>query len=109
MPIMQTFTSREAQTRWGTVTDIAKKEPVTVTQYGRPSFMLLPIEIGQEALRLNIARQRAHEIQSELDEKPLPSRRSLGMLKFLQEARATTRTRTEIDQALNADRASWNT
>jgi antitoxin (DNA-binding transcriptional repressor) of toxin-antitoxin stability system len=109
MTTMQTFTSREAQTRWGTVTDIAKKEPVTVTQYGRASFMLVPIEIGQVAVRLSVKSQRVNGPQGEGAETPLPSRQSMGMLKFLQGARTTTRTRAEIDKALNADRDSWNT
>ena len=47
---MQTFSSRDVRTRFGAVLDIAKREPVTVTQYGRPSVMILPFEIGQEAV-----------------------------------------------------------
>lgn len=67
---MQTFTSREAQTRWGAVTDIAKKEPVTVTQYGRASFMLVPFEIGQEAVRLHNATRFSEFLKSMSPAKP---------------------------------------
>ena len=52
---MQTFSSRELQTRFGAVLDVAKREPVTVTQYGRPSVMIVPFEIGQEAVRVHSA------------------------------------------------------
>ena len=50
---MQTYSSRDVQTRFGTVLDVAKREPVTVTQYGRPSVMIVPFEIGQEAVRVH--------------------------------------------------------
>ena len=52
---MQTYTSRELQTRFGMVIDTAKREPVTVTQYGRPAVMIVPYEIGQEAVRAHNA------------------------------------------------------
>ncbi len=48
---MQTLTSRDVQTRFGAVLDLAKREPITVTQYGRPSVMIVPIAIGEEAVR----------------------------------------------------------
>ena len=56
---MQTFSSRELQTRFGAVLDVAKREPVTGTQYGRPSVMIVPFEIGQEAVRLHSASRLA--------------------------------------------------
>ena len=46
---MQTLTSRDVQTRFGAVIDLAKREPITVTQYGRPSVMIVPLDIGEEA------------------------------------------------------------
>ena len=49
---MQTFSSRDLQTRFGTIIDIAKREPVTVTQYGRPSVMIVPMDVGAEAVRM---------------------------------------------------------
>jgi antitoxin (DNA-binding transcriptional repressor) of toxin-antitoxin stability system len=109
MAVMQTFTSRAVQTHWGLVTEIAKREPVTVTHYGRPSFMIVPIDIGRVAVRLSIKSERLNTIQAEAAENPLPLRQSLGMLKFLQGARTAIRTRAEIDKALDADRDSWGT
>jgi prevent-host-death family protein len=50
---MKTFASREVQTRFGSVLDTAKREPVTVTQYGRPVIVMMNIEdatAGQKAL-----------------------------------------------------------
>lgn len=50
---MKTFASREVQTRFGTVLDTAKREPVTVTQYGRPVVVMMNVEeaaAGQKAL-----------------------------------------------------------
>jgi prevent-host-death family protein len=52
MPVMPTFSSREVQNRFGAVMDMAKKEPVTVTQYGREAVMIVPTAIGKEAIRL---------------------------------------------------------
>ena len=41
--------SREAQNRFGAVLDMAKREPVTVTQYGRPVVTLMSHELALEA------------------------------------------------------------
>ncbi|WOP15520.1 type II toxin-antitoxin system Phd/YefM family antitoxin [Ottowia sp. SB7-C50] len=50
---MKTLPSREVQTRFGAVLDAAKREPVTVTQYGRPVVVMMSVEealAGQRAL-----------------------------------------------------------
>ncbi len=43
--------SREVQNHFGAVLDMAKREPVTVTQYGRPVVTLMSHELAQEARR----------------------------------------------------------
>lgn len=50
---MKTLASREVQTRFGAVLDTAKREPVLVTQYGRPVVVMMGVEealAGQKAL-----------------------------------------------------------
>ena len=50
---MKTLPSREVQTRFGAVLDTAKREPVTVTQYGRPVVVMMSVDealAGQRAL-----------------------------------------------------------
>lgn len=47
----KTFASREVQTRFGAVLDTAKREPVTVTQYGRPVVTMMSFELAEEAQR----------------------------------------------------------
>lgn len=128
---MQTFSSREAQNKWGTVTDLAKREPVMITQYGRESFMIVPAALGRTMLRkqagergVSIPREQSladaaealtetdinamvhglREATSKTPEQPL---RRLGMLEFLKQNRLPERTRSEIDAALNADRDAW--
>jgi prevent-host-death family protein len=57
-PTMKTLASRVVQNNFGGIADIVKSgEPVTVTQHGRPTLMILPYAQGQEALRL-LAAQR---------------------------------------------------
>ena len=56
---MKIYTAREVQTSFGTVFDEAKREPITVTHYGRPSVMILPVELGQEAVRYHNANRFA--------------------------------------------------
>ena len=51
---MQTFSSRDVQQKFGTVLDLAKREPVTVTQYGRPVVVMMGIEEARA-----VERQRA--------------------------------------------------
>lgn len=50
---MQTLTSRDVQTRFGAVLDLAKREPITITQYGRPVIVMMSVE---EALQLQSLR-----------------------------------------------------
>lgn len=50
---MKTLASREVQTRFGAVLDAAKREPVLVTQYGRPAVVMMSVDealAGQKAL-----------------------------------------------------------
>lgn len=50
---MQTLSSAKVQANFGQVMDIAKSgEPVTITQYGRPTLMLFSHKEGEELLRL---------------------------------------------------------
>jgi antitoxin (DNA-binding transcriptional repressor) of toxin-antitoxin stability system len=49
---MQTVTSGKVQASFGEVADIAKGgEPVTITQYGRPTLILMRYQDGIEAVR----------------------------------------------------------
>ena len=49
---MQTLTSVEVKNRFGSVARVVNRgEPVTVTQYGEPTMMILPYEFAQEVLR----------------------------------------------------------
>jgi prevent-host-death family protein len=54
---MQTFSSRDVQTRFGAVMDIAKRDAVTVTQYGRPVVVMMNVEDAQAALRARAGRR----------------------------------------------------
>lgn len=56
----KTFASREVQTRFGAVLDTAKREPVTVTQYGRPVVTMMSFEAAEEA-QLALAGRRMSE------------------------------------------------
>lgn len=47
----KTIPSREVQNHFGAVLDLAKREPVTVTQYGRPVVTLMSHELALEAQR----------------------------------------------------------
>ena len=50
---MQILTSARVQANFGQAIDLAKSgEPVTITQYGRPTAMLLSYKDGEELLRL---------------------------------------------------------
>lgn len=50
---MQTLSSAKVQANFGQAMDIAKSgEPVTITQYGRPTLMLFSHKEGEELLRL---------------------------------------------------------
>lgn len=52
---MKRLASSEVQSKFGEVLDIAKRDPVTVTQYGRPVVMMMGYEEGLETLRLKAA------------------------------------------------------
>ena len=56
----QTFTSREMQTRFGAVMDIAKREHVTITQHGRPVVAMVSVEDAAELRRIRSAREMMH-------------------------------------------------
>lgn len=47
----KTIPSREVQNRFGAVLDTAKREPITVTQYGRPVVTMMSFERAAEAER----------------------------------------------------------
>jgi prevent-host-death family protein len=53
----QTVTSREVQTRFGAVMDMAKREHVTITQHGRPVVALVSVEDAAELRRIRAARE----------------------------------------------------
>jgi prevent-host-death family protein len=52
---MKTLPSSDVQARFGEVLDLAKRDPVTVTQYGRPVVVMMRYEDGIETLRLRAA------------------------------------------------------
>jgi prevent-host-death family protein len=62
---MKTIPSREVQTRFGAVLDAAKREPVTVTQYGRPVVVMMEYGEAMEARRA-LAGQRMGSFLNEL-------------------------------------------
>ena len=51
--------SREVQNRFGAVLDAAKREPITVTQYGRPVVTMMSAERAAEAERMLAGRRMA--------------------------------------------------
>lgn len=53
----QTVTSREVQTRFGAVMDMAKRAHVTITQHGRPVVALVSVEDAAELRRIRAARE----------------------------------------------------
>lgn len=56
---MQTFSSRDVQTRFGAIMDIAKRDAVTITQYGRPVVVMMNVDDAQEAMRARAGRRLA--------------------------------------------------
>ena len=56
---MQTFSSREVQTRFGAVMDIAKRDAATITQYGRPVVVMMNVDDAHEAMRARAGRRLA--------------------------------------------------
>jgi prevent-host-death family protein len=55
---LQTLSSAKMQANFGEVADLAKSgQPIAITQYGRPTLMLMSYTEGQQMLRLrDIAR-----------------------------------------------------
>ncbi|MDR1188878.1 MAG: type II toxin-antitoxin system Phd/YefM family antitoxin [Bifidobacteriaceae bacterium] len=43
-------TTSEARQRWGRVLDAAKREPVTITEHGRPAAVLMDADLSGRAL-----------------------------------------------------------
>ena len=56
---MKTITSSDVQARFGEVLDLAKRDPVTVTQYGRPVVVMMGYEEATEALRIRSSQRLA--------------------------------------------------
>lgn len=55
---MKTVTSGQIQAKFGEIAELAKfREPVTITQYGRPSLLLMSYNDGMKALKL-LAQQK---------------------------------------------------
>ena len=55
---MQTMTSGKVQTSFGEVADVVKGgEPVTITQYGRPTMLLMRYQDGIEMMRESAAKR----------------------------------------------------
>ena len=71
----QTVTSREVQTRFGAVMDMAKREHVTITQHGRPVVALVSVEDAAELRRIRAARELM-QFLSRLG--PVPEAAALG-------------------------------
>ena len=52
---MKTIASSDVQSRFSEVLDLAKRDPVTVTQHGQPVVVMMRYEDGVETLRLKAA------------------------------------------------------
>jgi len=63
---MQTIASREAQSRFDATLDLARGEPVTITQYGRPVVTMMSADLAQKAMRL----YQAYDMAKFLDALP---------------------------------------
>jgi antitoxin (DNA-binding transcriptional repressor) of toxin-antitoxin stability system len=62
---MKTLPSREVQNNFGQVANmVIGGEEVIVTQYNRPTLMIVSYEIGKEAMRLYRAEQMIRFMQS---------------------------------------------
>ena len=61
---MKTIASSLVQSRFGEILDIAKRDPVTVTQYGRPVVTMMSYEDAQEALRLKAGQKMMNLLNS---------------------------------------------
>ncbi len=62
---MKTLPSKEVQNRFGQVANmVLRGEDVVVTQYGEPTLMIVPYDVGAEAMRLYKAEQMKNFMQS---------------------------------------------
>ncbi len=62
---MKTLPSKEVQNRFGQVANmVLRGEDVIVTQYGEPTLMIVPYDVGAEAMRLYKAEQMKNFMQS---------------------------------------------
>lgn len=62
---MKSVASSEIQNSFGSIANTVKGgEPVVVTQYGRPTMMILPYEIGREMLGEHAASRMAALLDS---------------------------------------------
>ena len=72
---MQTVTSGKVQASFGEVADIAKGgEPVTVTQYGRPTLLIMRYQDGIEALRAASAKRMGQWLDTREKDAPRAAR-----------------------------------
>lgn len=56
--LVKTLPSREVQNKFGEVSNrVLSGEGIIVTQYNRPTLMILPYQVGKEAMRLYKAEQ----------------------------------------------------
>lgn len=68
---VQTVTSGKAQSNFGQIAEIVKfGEPVTITQYGRPTMMLIRYQDGVEALRELAKRRLINWMEKRSEELP---------------------------------------
>lgn len=69
--IVKTIASGEFQSNFGNVADIAKSgEPVTITQYGRPTLMLISYQEGTELLRLKATQRLRNWFKERAETQP---------------------------------------
>lgn len=63
--MMKTLPSKEVQNKFGQVANLVLRgEEVVVTQYGNPTLMILPYDVGTEAMRLYQAEEMSRYMQS---------------------------------------------
>jgi len=76
---VQTVTSGKVQTHWAEVADIAKSgDPVTITQYGRSTLVLMRYQDAIEALR-ELAKRRAITWMDRQATSPPPGTHNLSL------------------------------
>lgn len=72
---MQTISSAKVQTSFGEVADIVKSgEPITITQYGRPTMLLLPYKEGVELMRLRASENLMKWFDDRAKDAPQPAK-----------------------------------